>query len=434
MRDIVKKAAAFVLTIALILLPCGFHSYYEATAAELTATWPVNQNYKKITTYFDPMRNQVNSGYHNGIDIEADYAAPIYAVRGGKVISAGWMDAYGYMVILFHSDIGLYTFYAHCSSMAVSAGADVAQGQQIASVGSTGQSSGNHLHFGVCDTLLNGWPDITYYDPLTCFTYNGEVAPQPSDNDCDCSDSYAGIYKTKGVTSNLYIRSGHGSNFPAIGQIPAGSQVTVTKSNGKWAHVEFNGITGYSSMDYLEKIADLEVTDPEMTVYGASSPEGELVCGEIFHLRGVITSAFEIKRVWGGIYSADGSETKQYFEDTPASLTYDLSVSFDNKILFGSLPEGSYTYRIEAEDIKGNRFTVIETKFSEVVSAVTYASGDVNLDRDISIADAVILQNYLLGRCTLDEQQGICADFNSDGKVTVLDLMQLKRCALKVTQ
>jgi len=433
MRDIYNKAAAFIFSLALFLLPLGILAQsFEASAADLTATWPVPESYKNITTYFDPMRNQVNSGYHNGIDIEAPYATDIYAVRSGTVVSAGWMDAYGYMVILFHSDLGLYTFYAHCSSMVVSAGAEVAQGQQIASVGSTGQSSGNHLHYGICDTLLNGWPDITYYDPLTYFTYNGEVAPPDIVPECDCSESYAGIYKTKGVTSNLYIRSGHGSNYPYVGQIPAGSQVTVTKGDGKWAHVEFNGIKGFSSMDYLEKVADLEKPDPEIMVYGEASPEGELVCGEKFRIRGVLTSAFPINKVWGGVYSADGTETKQYCEAFPSALTYDLSEYFDNNISFENLPEGSYIYKIEAEDSEGNTFVVAKTEFKEVTSSVTYKKGDVNLDDEVSIADVVVLQSYLLGRASLNEQQGDCSDYNSDGKVTVLDLMQIKRCALKI--
>ena len=432
MRDIFNKAAAFILALAVFLLPGGLSlPASEASAADLTATWPVPESYKNITTYFDPMRNQINSGYHNGIDIEAPYATPIYAVRAGNVVSAGWMDAYGYMVILYHSDLGLYTFYAHCSSMEVTAGAEIAQGQQIASVGSTGQSSGNHLHYGICDTLLSGWPDITYYDPLTYFTYNGEIAPKNPDPECDCSESYAGIYKTKGVTSNLYIRSGHGSNYPAVGQIPAGSQVTVTKGNGKWAHVEFNGISGYSSMDYLEKVSDLEKPEPEMTVYGAVSPEGKLICGEKFRIRGVITSTLTIKKVWGGVYSADGTETKLYCEASPSALTYDLSVDFDNKLIFGDLPEGSYIYKIEAEDTEGNKFTVIETQFEEVSSSVSYKKGDVNLDGDVSIADTVVLQNFLLGRGSLSETQGECADYNSDGRITVLDLMQIKRFIIK---
>ncbi|MBR4626344.1 MAG: peptidoglycan DD-metalloendopeptidase family protein [Ruminococcus sp.] len=434
MRIILKKAAAMLLAIAMLLLPEGLRTNgFGASAADLSATWPVPESYKNITTYFDPLRNQYNmSGYHNGIDIEAPYATPIYAVRAGTVVSADWKDAYGYMVILYHSDLGLYTFYAHCSSTAVSPGAEIAQGQQIAAVGSTGQSSGNHLHYGICNNLLSGWPDATYYDPLTYFNYNGEVAPPIiiTDPECDCSEEYAGIYTTKNVTTYLNIRSGHGSTFPVVGQITPGAQVTVTKADGQWAHVECNGVKGFSSMEYLEKVSDIEKPEAGMTVTGATVPDNSLKCGESFRIRGVITSTLTIKKVWGGIYSADGTETKQYCEASPSTKTYDLSSYFDSKIIFGGLPEGNYKYKIEAEDIDGNKFVLIESDFKEVSSSAEYVKGDVNLDKEVNIADAVLLQNFLLGRTNLSEQQENCADYNSDGSVSVFDLMLIKRAAI----
>jgi len=68
---------------------------------------------------------------------------------------------------------------------------------------------------------------------------------------CSCSTNYAGTYKC--VTSNypLTIRSGHGTNYDAVGSIPAGATVTVTKGNGSWAHVTYGGVSGYASMEYL---------------------------------------------------------------------------------------------------------------------------------------------------------------------------------------
>lgn len=86
--------------------------------------------------------------FHWGIDITARMGAPIYAVAAGVVTSAGWGGSYGYMVQLQHKS-GLSTLYAHASRLNVALGEKVSQGDIIAYVGSTGHSTGPHLHFEV---------------------------------------------------------------------------------------------------------------------------------------------------------------------------------------------------------------------------------------------------------------------------------------------
>lgn len=86
--------------------------------------------------------------YHDGIDIAAPGGTPIYASQSGSVSQAAWDSGYGNRVIINHSN-GLQTGYAHQSRMAVRAGQQVKQGQLIGYVGTTGRSSGNHLHFQV---------------------------------------------------------------------------------------------------------------------------------------------------------------------------------------------------------------------------------------------------------------------------------------------
>ena len=85
---------------------------------------------------------------HTGIDIAAPYRTPIKAGGDGKVVRAKWMGGYGNTVIIDHGG-GLATLYAHCSGFAVSVGTVVKAGQTIAYVGSTGTSTGNHVHFEV---------------------------------------------------------------------------------------------------------------------------------------------------------------------------------------------------------------------------------------------------------------------------------------------
>lgn len=90
--------------------------------------------------------------FHTGHDWAAAKGTRINASDGGKVIWSGWKGNYGYLVIIDHEN-GFTTYYAHCSKLLVKKGDRVYQGQKIAEVGSTGRSTGPHLHFEV---RLNG--------------------------------------------------------------------------------------------------------------------------------------------------------------------------------------------------------------------------------------------------------------------------------------
>jgi murein DD-endopeptidase MepM/ murein hydrolase activator NlpD len=86
--------------------------------------------------------------FHSGMDICASYGQPIVATASGRCTSAGWMSGYGIAVTIEHGG-GLSTLYGHCSSVSVSPGQMVQQGQLIANVGSTGMSTGPHCHYEV---------------------------------------------------------------------------------------------------------------------------------------------------------------------------------------------------------------------------------------------------------------------------------------------
>jgi murein DD-endopeptidase MepM/ murein hydrolase activator NlpD len=85
---------------------------------------------------------------HEGIDIGCAYGTPNRAAAAGTVIHAGWLGGYGNLVVVDHGN-GLSTAYAHASSILVSLGQSVSQGQTVSLVGSTGNSTGPHLHFEV---------------------------------------------------------------------------------------------------------------------------------------------------------------------------------------------------------------------------------------------------------------------------------------------
>lgn len=90
----------------------------------------------------------LHRGMHDGLDIAAAMGTPIQASLGGTVAHAGWIKGYGNSVILDHGD-GTTTLYGHASELLVKAGEKVARGLEIAKVGSTGHSTGPHLHFEV---------------------------------------------------------------------------------------------------------------------------------------------------------------------------------------------------------------------------------------------------------------------------------------------
>lgn len=105
------------------------------------------------SSYFGEVRS-FDSRPHKGNDYAAPTGTPTYAAAAGTVITAGWSNSAGNWVVISHGN-GLVTKYMHHSSICVSAGQRVAKGQQIGYVGSTGYSTGAHLHFQV---ELNGTP------------------------------------------------------------------------------------------------------------------------------------------------------------------------------------------------------------------------------------------------------------------------------------
>ncbi len=110
--------------------------------------------------YLWPLEGRISSGFgwrnisvagnrfHGGIDIVAPSGTPVRAARGGVVTRAGWVGAYGYLVVLDHG-AGWETRYAHLSRIDVRPGERVAQAAVVGLVGSTGASTGPHLHFEV---------------------------------------------------------------------------------------------------------------------------------------------------------------------------------------------------------------------------------------------------------------------------------------------
>lgn len=131
------------------------------------------KNYNKKKTFYPTVSHRISSLYgarksptagassfHKGVDISGDYGDNVYAYKYGTVISSGYNSGgYGNMILIKHED-GSSTRYAHLSSVLVQLGEVVSGGQIIGKVGSTGISTGNHLHF---EMLING-SNVNPYD------------------------------------------------------------------------------------------------------------------------------------------------------------------------------------------------------------------------------------------------------------------------------
>ena len=146
----------------------------RARLAELNAAaygnggylWPLPMTKFKITGWFGYEPSPLSSGirFHKAVDLGAARGVDIYASRAGKVITAKYSSSYGNYVMILHSD-GYITLYAHASKLLVKVGQTVKQGDVIALVGTTGDSTGNHLHFEIIQ------PDgRTREDPMLYFS------------------------------------------------------------------------------------------------------------------------------------------------------------------------------------------------------------------------------------------------------------------------
>ena len=150
-------------------IPTG-SGYEMVVAAEPQGPLPVFGP-KDVSTFFvKPTEGVLTSEFgsrwgreHHGIDIGGEDGEKILAADSGRVVYAGWVEGYGNYLSIDHEN-GFETAYAHCSKLAVSEGEYVTQGQQIACMGSTGNSTGPHLHFEVKK-------DGEYLDPLRYVLY-----------------------------------------------------------------------------------------------------------------------------------------------------------------------------------------------------------------------------------------------------------------------
>ena len=205
---------------------------------------------------------------HKGLDVGAPMGTPIQAVKDGKVVFAGDGGGYGNLVVLQHGD-GTFSKYAHQSKLNVQVGQDVKAGDVIGAVGSTGNSTGPHLHFEV----RKGSPDGEVLDPVAFLEGAEQVAAKsPTSGYSPVGDS-RGSSTGGGYASNFGLPSGGSGSTRASGPSaasgPSGSPgfsgslsgISAGGVDGMWAQLAQYGITE----DWLRKLLEeLGVPESEM--------------------------------------------------------------------------------------------------------------------------------------------------------------------------
>ena len=134
--------------------------------------WPLNGYYTLSSlagSRIHPITGKPNN--HGGIDIPAPKNTPILAAKSGVVITSGYNSSYGNYVVISHGGSSS-TLYAHMNKRGVSVGESVSQGQVIGYVGTTGSSTGYHLHFEI-RTSAGRQDPVDYYPDLTLYVRSG---------------------------------------------------------------------------------------------------------------------------------------------------------------------------------------------------------------------------------------------------------------------
>lgn len=172
-----KKLKKIVALLLVAITLCSI-LVVNVSAASFDPVWPC-QNARYISTYYrywnsgNPKTHGTRSNFHNAIDIAGSSGDAIYAVESGTVTETGYQaSGFGHYVVIEHPANGLRSLYGHLKySPAVSKGQYVSRGQVVGYMGTTGNSSGNHLHFELYNH--KNYNQVT--DPFMTY-YKGKVS------------------------------------------------------------------------------------------------------------------------------------------------------------------------------------------------------------------------------------------------------------------
>lgn len=359
--------------------------------------WPLSATNKTITRGFGV--KQDDGALHQGLDIGAATGTNIYAARTGVVYMAGTHNSMGNYVCIRHGlNNGKYIFttYMHMTKRTVNVGAAVDQNTVIGYVGSTGKSSGPHLHFhiftstsknptGVSPTHNNSTElNNSYINPSSIqYSYTRDTPAQNTNTPEDSTlkinmTSYPGTLQRG---SSYGLRGSISSNYDIIqvsGSVINSSGKTVLTSSDKPNDTSMNvqnaNLNKKLTFDTLAAgtyTLKVDATDASgktktwstsfsvrtnLSVNMTSSPTS-IKYGNSFGLRGTIKSDEKITSVVGIVLNSSGKAVLSSI-DKPNAKSMDVrTANLNNKITFNKLSKGDYTLKIVATDASGNTVT-----------------------------------------------------------------------------
>ncbi len=293
-------AAALVVGLALTTAMPGEAQFTQGNSGKITS------NYYSPRPY----------GHHHALDIAAAHGVPIWAAYGGTVTFKGVSGGYGNLIILSHA-AGYSTYYAHLSTFKVSSGQHVGQKQEIALEGTTGNSTGPHLHFEIrrYGTKL--------YVPGSVGGYvtRGAAIPHSytglSSGGGGGGSTGTGVFAVKVTAGSLNVRTGPSTSYSVKGSIGSGQVYFSHAQGGGWHKIWYDGGSGWSSGSYLTKVsaAGVKVTASVLNVRTGPgtghSKVGEIHDGQKY---GRITTSSGWHKIWfkGGAYWVYGGYTSEF--------------------------------------------------------------------------------------------------------------------------
>ena len=217
----------------------------------------------------------------------------------------------------------------------------------------------------------------------------------------------AGTYTVNATSLNM--RSGPGTGYSIVTQIPSGAEVTVTETNGSWAAVTYGSFNGYCSMDYLVK-AEMTTTEETTTTTTAVSTETTVSADTTTTEETTTTAATTAEMTTTAEETTTTTTTTTVTETTAASTT---------------VSEETTTEATTTATSATTSATAMNIVLTNVVVNDSYATlyGDINCDGSVNVADAVLLQKFLSGSIQLNLEQIANSDCSYDGTLSTADII-----------
>jgi uncharacterized protein YraI len=194
-------------------------------------------------------------GYHRALDIAGANRGSVGAARAGRVSYRGYNGGYGNLVIVDHGS-GYTTYYAHMSSFAVSNGQSVSRGQTLGYEGSTGNSTGPHVHFEIRRYGSKQYMPGSYGNRVTkgagiSHTYPGLSGSAPPSSSPPSSSGGTGLLARRVTAGALNVRSGPSTGYRILGSVRRNQVYVSTVRSGSWHKIWFDGREAWCHGSYL---------------------------------------------------------------------------------------------------------------------------------------------------------------------------------------